>query len=153
LLLKEYIILYSNHLNGTLPDNLNLDLGYNNFEGPIPVDWYEGTNTMNSLWIMYLSNNRFSGSLPESFLNIAKGRARLIQLNDNLFTGTYPGKFDTNLLNVLELHRNNFDDINDDICDQDVFDGGEMTFFSADCRVCPCDGKNGASFCDQDRCY
>ncbi|KAJ4957756.1 hypothetical protein NE237_024867 [Protea cynaroides] len=100
----EYLSLYENQLNGTVPNLLHfhhecfVDLGSNQFEGRIPV-WSNVTD-------LYLSNNSFSGPIPS---NISRMTSRLkgLDLSSNFLNGSIPpsiGKLQD--LNWLVLSNN-----------------------------------------------
>ncbi|CAN1816116.1 Receptor-like protein EIX2 [Linum perenne] len=120
-----------NQLRGRLPSQLNfssfgeVDLSFNQFEGPIPMDF------VNELFLLSLSNNRLSGTIPENigdvfvggiFLSLSANQltgnipdsignityARGIDLSYNNLTGSIPGSLGNCLfLQVLDLQNNN----------------------------------------------
>ena len=73
----EYLNLYDNQLTGTVPSALRLrrlfllDLGRNQLTGQLPDDLGE---KFVSLRILSLSHNKFSGTLPPSYINVGNGR-------------------------------------------------------------------------------
>ena len=118
--------------------------------GSLPPDWFEGRNAFSRLRVLYLDDNRFSGSVPSTIGHIGNGRLTLLSIQNNTFTGEFPGfpMYD-NLLNVLEMQDNNFSSMNKgDVCNQIVFNYGEMVMLRADCNVCRC-----KHFCDDGECY
>lgn len=132
-------------MSGTLPSGLNLrnlfylDLGRNNFEGTIPVDWYEGRDTMNNLRHLLADHNSLSGVLSSSFPTIGSGRLDQVTLNDNQFSGDFPGGWDpVNALEVIHIENNQFSSLSRDFCIMSVFVGGEVTDLRSDCSICPC---------------
>jgi hypothetical protein len=105
-----YLSLHMNHLEGTIPSNMNLrdlfyiDLSFNNLTGSIPIDWIEGRNILSGLHHLYLDHNMMSGSLPTTLPTIGNGRLEQMFLDDNRFTGVFPGGFvNVNFLQQLEM--------------------------------------------------
>jgi hypothetical protein len=147
--------LYDNQLVGPIPRNWNLrylyylDLGKNQLSGLFPNDWTVGRSTMDRLRLLYLDDNKLIGSLPSNLGEIGKGRLNILSINDNAFTGAMP-LFNnyTNFLNRLEVHHNNFTSMDQFMCAQIVYNGGELVQMRADCDICPC-----TFFCGTDQCY
>ena len=88
--------LYSNNLNGTLPESIGdlqglqyLNLGYNNLSGPLP----ESLGNMTDLKFLSLELNNFTGVIPESWKNLEQ----LSWLY--LYGNTLSGKLSDNLVN------------------------------------------------------
>lgn len=140
-----YLTVYNNNLSGQIPSGLNLrnlnylDLGRNNFDGTIPIDWYEGTDTMFELRHLLLDYNNFSGGLTANFPTIGNGRLDQVVLNDNQFSGPFPGGWSPRTaLEVLRIQNNQFTSVNSDLCIMSVFVGGELTDFRTDCSICSC---------------
>lgn len=152
----ETIALNNNQLTGTIPTNWNLrqlfylDLGHNQLSGSLPSDWSEGRAAFIRLRVLYLDHNNLSGSVPSSLGLIGNGRITLLSLQNNALTGEFPGfPLHNNLLNVLEIHNNQFSSMDKhDICNQIVFNYGELVMLRADCDICRC-----KHFCDKDQCY
>jgi len=148
--------LHGNNFNGTIPTGWNLrdlfylDLGNNDLTGSVPLDWTQGRDKMNSLRILYLNNNRLSGTLDPQFIAlIGSGRLAMMILHDNEFTGQLPGNYTfVNHMDIIEVQNNNFDSVDTAICSMIVFSIGEMVSLKADCEVCRCKW-----FCDRDECY
>ena len=98
--------LYSNSFTGTIPHSLrfrqlkHLDLGC--FNGTLPNDFGE---TAVALRQLYLDHNQFSGTIPESYINVGNGRLTALSLNRNNFTGEVPG--DHMLKNTLGEYCSN----------------------------------------------
>lgn len=132
-------------MSGQIPLGLNLrnlfylDLGRNSFEGTIPIDWYEGSNNMASLRHLHLDYNIFSGELNYNFPRLGSSRMDQIVLNDNQFSGEFPGGWDPlTALEVLRIHNNQFWSVSKDLCIMSVFVGGEVTDLRTDCAACGC---------------
>lgn len=131
-------------MTGTIPANLMLrhmyflDLGRNRFRGQLPADL--GVDYVR-LRHLYLDNNQFTGTVPQSIINAGEGRLRSLSLNDNQFVGALPGSHQsTQFLNVFEVQNNNFTsmDSNANTCNLWVFSGGELVEFNSDCAICGC---------------
>lgn len=67
-----------------LPNLTRLDLSYNNFSGPLPIQISE----MRSLELLILAHNSFSGSLPREYGNLPHLQA--LDLSFNRLTGSIP---------------------------------------------------------------
>ncbi|GAX27171.1 hypothetical protein FisN_13Lh278 [Fistulifera solaris] len=151
----RFLTLFNNKMSGTLPAGLNLrnlfylDIGRNAFSGTIPIDWYEGRDTMNNLRHLYADYNQFSGGLTYNFPTIGGGRIDQVSINDNQLTGDFPGGWDPiNALEILHIENNQFSSLSKDFCIMSVFVGGEVTDLRSDCSICPCnDVWCSAPFC------
>lgn len=65
-----------------------MDLSNNQFEGSLPSDFVE---LLVSLRILYLGHNNFSGDLPQDLPLLGEGRMKQFFINNNGFTGEFPG--------------------------------------------------------------
>ena len=149
-----YFNMYSNQLTGTIPSNLRwrklflLDLGRNQLTGTLPEDLGEKFVELRHL---ALDHNKFTGTLPSSYINAGGGRVESLHVNDNKLNGGVPG--DHLFLNKLvqyTLQNNNFvGNLDKDTCDLAVFMWGEMVEFKADCEICSCKTR----FCNNNRCF
>lgn len=91
----KFLVLHGNSYTGginssgilKLPNLLRLDLSYNNFTGPLPVEISE----MPSLQFLVLAHNQFTGNLPPEFGNL-KG-LQALDLSFNRLTGSIPPSF------------------------------------------------------------
>lgn len=133
-------------MTGTIPANLKLrhlyylDLGKNNFEGKLPADL--GVEYVR-LRHLFLDNNAFTGTVPDSVVNAGDGRLRSLSLNDNQFVGPLPGNHMSNtFLNTYEVQNNNFTSMHADTCKLWIFSGGELVDFNSDCAICDCGDKS-----------
>jgi Leucine rich repeat len=148
----KYLSLYNNSFGGTIPKNWNLrymfylDLGYNDLTGSIPADWVDD---MFDLRILYLSNNRLSGSFPTNFTEIGNNRLWFIDVSSNALTGIIPGGFSLRQLDGAAFQNNDFSSMDTLLCRNVVFNSGEMVSMRSDCgATCPCD-----FFCSAGNCY
>ncbi|XP_015943143.1 probable LRR receptor-like serine/threonine-protein kinase At1g74360 [Arachis duranensis] len=88
----SFLVLHSNHYTGglissgilKLPKVSQLDLSFNNFSGPLPVE----ITQMASLQFLMLSYNQFSGPIPAEFGNMAHLQA--LDLAYNNLNGSIP---------------------------------------------------------------
>ncbi|XP_052177647.1 receptor-like protein 9DC3 [Diospyros lotus] len=103
--------LSNNNLTGLIPpclsnfsDSLSvLDLGGNNFYGPIPQAYDKG----NKLELIGFAGNRLSGKLPKSLANCAK--LKILDISNNLIQDAFPSWLGTlTELEVLNLQSNKF---------------------------------------------
>ena len=150
-----YLNLYQNQLHGTLPNNLGLrslsylDLGHNDFSGPIPEDWCTGHDSFRRLRHLHLDHNRFNGSLPQDFTQIGGGRLNQLTVQNNELTGVVPGDWDPiTMLVTLEVQNNEFSGFGKNLCKLSVFHSGELASLRSPCDICSC----GQPFCDQSIC-
>ncbi|GKY94864.1 hypothetical protein MPSEU_000451300 [Mayamaea pseudoterrestris] len=143
----RYMILASNNLVGTIPNNLRLrnlhylDLGHNELEGSLPSDWLNvnSNSSFRSLRHLFLDHNKLTGTLPTNFATLGEGKLMQMYLNDNRFSGTVPGGYEERtFLQQVELQHNDFDHIDQDVCNLAVWVAGEMASLRADCKACSC---------------
>ncbi|QCD80837.1 probable LRR receptor-like serine/threonine-protein kinase At1g74360 [Vigna unguiculata] len=88
----SFLLLHSNDYTGglrssgilTLPNIWRLDLSYNNFSGPLPVE----ISQMSSLKFLMLCYNQFNGSIPPELGNMTQLQA--LDLAFNNLTGSIP---------------------------------------------------------------
>ncbi|XP_020417678.1 putative receptor-like protein kinase At3g47110 [Prunus persica] len=102
--------LHGNNLSGSLPDNIcqqlpslqELDLGLNQFDGPLPSKLWQCTQ----LLFLSLEENNFSGSIPRKIGNLTQ--LREIYLGVNNLTGIIPNEMgDLQNLELLSIEQNN----------------------------------------------
>ena len=119
---------HNNDLTGPIPENWNLrflyllDLSYNRLTGSLPLDW--GSASLNRMKLLYINNNELSGPVPATFPNgIGNGRLELWHLSDNQFTGVMPGNFGPPMgfISSLEFQNNLFSFMDSDMCQNLVF--------------------------------
>ncbi len=121
------LILYGNLLKGTLPTTWSseelfyLDLSYNQFSGSIPESLLE----LSALHDLFLNNNRFT-KLPPG--NQSSGTLQLVSLSSNLLQGTIPPDFALYWTNLtgLSLTNNSLLSGTLDVCN--------ITYLQADCK-------------------
>ena len=123
-----YLSVHNNDLTGPIPENWNLrflyllDLSYNRLTGSLPLDW--GSASLNRMKLLYINNNELSGPVPATFPNgIGNGRLELWHLSDNQFTGVMPGNFGPPMgfISSLEFQNNLFSFMDSDMCQNLVF--------------------------------
>lgn len=144
----KYLNLYSNQFTGTIPENLFLldleyfDVGRNYIGGTLPVDI---GNNFAGLRHLFVDHNRFVGSIPQSYPLAGEGRLISFFASHNQLTGIVPDNWVFfNKLVQYTLHENNFDSLGSLNCNFNVFSGGELVEFKADCDICTCQDV----FCD-----
>ncbi|KAF2316077.1 hypothetical protein GH714_040872 [Hevea brasiliensis] len=97
----KFLVLHGNSYTGglyssgvlKLPNVVRLDLSFNNFSGPLPVE----ISQMPSLKYLILAYNRFNGSIPKEYGNLTGLQA--LDLSFNSLTGSIP----TSLGNLTSL--------------------------------------------------
>ena len=65
-----------------------MDLGNNKFSGTLPADL--GVDFVR-LRHLFLDHNKFTGTVPQSYIWAGDGRIQSLVLNDNLLRGSFPG--------------------------------------------------------------
>ncbi|CAI0546226.1 unnamed protein product [Linum tenue] len=101
-----FLVLSSNQITGKLPSQQlkfprlsTIDLSSNKFEGPLPM-W--STNAS----ILYLQDNKFSGSIPENFGKLMP-RLQKVYLSQNQLVGKISSSMcDMQELQILSLRNN-----------------------------------------------
>lgn len=96
------VLMYNNLLTGRLPCQLGvsglLDISHNSLSGPLP-------SCSNMLDHIVLQGNKFTGPIPDAFLN--SSYLLTLDMRDNLLSGTIPYSFDAlSNLRVLLLGSN-----------------------------------------------
>ncbi|XP_012080323.1 probable LRR receptor-like serine/threonine-protein kinase At1g74360 [Jatropha curcas] len=100
----KFLVLHGNSYTGglyssgilKLPSVVRLDLSYNNFSGPLPVEISE----MPSLKYLILAYNQFNGSIPKEYGNLTSLQA--LDLSFNSLSGSIPSSLG-NLNSLLWL--------------------------------------------------
>lgn len=144
----KYLNLYDNNLTGTIPKNLRLrdlfyfDIGRNFISGSIPeeigIDFVE-------LRYLHIDHNRLTESIPDTIPSMANGRLISFLANHNRLEGVVPDNWIMfNKLVQYTLHENYFDYLGPANCNFNVFEGGQLVEFKADCDICSCNDI----FCD-----
>jgi hypothetical protein len=140
----RYMNLYDNNLIGTIPRNLGLneltyfDIGRNFIGGSLPDDI--GIDFM-ELRYLHIDHNRLTDNIPNTIPSTV-GNGRLISFlaNNNRLEGYVPDNFLMyNKLVQYTLHNNYFNYLGPNNCLLNVFEGGELVEFKADCNICSCD--------------
>ena len=81
----RFFSVHQNRLTGSLPSEMSLknaymlDFSNNNFYGKLPNDITQ--SNFNKLRLLYLNNNAFAGTIPDSFMQFRKIKG--LFLNDN----------------------------------------------------------------------
>ncbi|XP_058214628.1 receptor-like protein 7 [Rhododendron vialii] len=102
-----YLDLHSNQLSGEIPlpiEGAYVDYSRNNFNSSIPA---EIGNRLPNAWFFSLSYNKLSGPIPASICN--GSQFEILNLSNNRFSGTIPQCLidkGTATLNVLNLQNN-----------------------------------------------
>ena len=116
-----------------------MDLGRNNFTGPLPSDWWTGGDSLVRLRHLFLDHNQFTGVLPDEFPEIGGGRLNQLTMAFNDFEGVFPGSWDPiNKLVALEIQGNRFTRFDNNFCRMVVFNWGELVSLRSDCSMCSC---------------
>lgn len=138
----RYFNVHRNQMTGSIPSNMRLrqmfymDLGNNKFSGNLPTDLGEEYVRLRHL---FLDHNNFEGPVPESYINAGNGRIQTLTLNDNNFSGAFPGNHEVfNRMLQLTIENNNFNSMDKSTCQLGVFSGGELVEFKSDCLICRC---------------
>ena len=138
-----YLNLYDNKLTGTIPRNLRLnelkyfDIGRNFIGGSIPEDI--GIDFL-KLRYLHIDHNRLTDNIPDTIPSMANGRLISFLANNNRLEGYVPDNYIMyNKLVQYTLQNNYFDYLGPDNCFLNVFQGGELVEFKADCNICSCD--------------
>ena len=77
---------------------------------------------------------------------MADGRLESFLVDNNVLRGRVPDNWLMfNKLVQYRLHNNNFNELGGDNCRFNVFNGGELSEFTADCGICICNDI----FCDR----
>ncbi|XP_058214305.1 receptor-like protein 33 [Rhododendron vialii] len=93
-------------IGNRLPNAWFFSLSYNMLSGPIPPTLCNGSR----LEILNLSNNRFSGTIPQCLIDKGTSTLSVLNLQNNNLTGNIMGTFPKGCtLRTLELNGNNFE--------------------------------------------
>jgi Leucine-rich repeat (LRR) protein len=83
----------------------SLDLQYNEFNGPLPVEW-GNPGQFPALQSLYLGNNSLSGEVP--WRGTAFPQLQLLRLDGNRLSGPWPESLTLPSLSVLRTYNNDF---------------------------------------------
>ena len=79
-------MLHYNRFTGTLPSTMTMtlntvfDVSWNALTGTIPDNL--ATSVIPNVRHLHLDHNRFTGTIPQSFVDLGKGRLRYVQTLD-----------------------------------------------------------------------
>ena len=99
-----------------------------------------------SLRQLHIDHNKFSGTVPYSYVNIGNGRLTALSIDHNRLTGIVPGANRNNYEQLVQytMHNNFFASMETEICDNRL-----MVELKADCpNVGLCFGQFW-NFCDR----
>jgi len=160
----EVLNLRFNKLSGQFPTEIGklstlhtLSVAYNELEGTLPSFLEDMTNLRSlllstnqiggnlhsvnfpgSIRRLDLSQNRITGSIPDSFLTLAPFSATLeVDLSDNELTGSVPTDLTRfNSLNVF-LRDNRLTGLNSELCDKSSWNEGDVGKYGCNGILCP----------------
>jgi len=129
-----------NSFTGTVPSLSRLRklktlrMGNNDFSGAIPSFLEHPV-----LVTLDLSDNQLDGSIPDDLLGdmVKSEEAVFLDLSGNQLTGTVPGKLSRFAQMTLLLRDNRISGINPNLCDQTLWNGGDVLEFRCDAILCP----------------
>lgn len=127
-----------NQLNGGLPTFSalkkleRLRMGGNEFSGPC-----QDYSTNSKLKSIDLSGNNLSGPMPSSFLKSTdKSQEVFIDLSKNQLTGMVPASLESFEKLTLYLRDNQFTSIDPTLCDNEIWNDGDVGSFKCDGIMC-----------------
>ena len=142
----EELELSANNFFGTLPESLSgltslkaLFLDNEKIEAAGISGQLHSFATMPSLRELHLSNNQFTGTIPEDFLAGIDdiGSVINVYLDSNHIVGTVPSQLSAfNKLNI-DLTDNLITDIGEGLCDQSGWMDGAVGKYQCDAILCP----------------
>ena len=110
-----------------------LRMGNNDFSGPMP-SFAEHPALLN----LDLSDNRFVGTVPENMLNAVPESGQIyLDLSGNRLTGTVPGDLSRFAQMTILLRDNRITGINSKLCEQTLWNDGDVLDFKCDAILCP----------------
>jgi Leucine-rich repeat (LRR) protein len=128
-----------NSLSGTVPELEELRklkilrMGNNAFTGTMPSFSVHPT-----LVSLDLSDNGLMGPLPKDLLKaVAESSEIFLDLSDNRLTGTVPGDLSRFAQMTVLLRDNRITGINANLCEQTLWNGGDVEKFQCDAIMCP----------------
>ena len=128
-----------NAFTGKVPDlpelrNLRtLRMGNNDFSGTMP-SFAEHP----ALLSLDLSDNRLVGTVPENlFKAVVESGQIFLDLSGNRLSGTLPGDLSRFAQMTILLRDNRISGINSKLCEQPLWNGGDVLDFKCDAILCP----------------
>eukprot|EP00934_Nitzschia_sp_Nitz4_P009292 Nitzschia sp. Nitz4//scaffold76_size158648//141429//149315//NITZ4_002570-RA/size158648-processed-gene-0.274-mRNA-1//-1//CDS//3329557917//9282//frame0 len=135
----ESLILSENEFSGTMPSFsklrklTTLRVSNNALTGTVP-----SFTSHASLVTLDLSQNAFVGTFPSTLLDsVGDGEAVLLDLSDNRLTGTVPGELSRFTDMTIYLRNNRIEGINTNLCDMELWNGGDVGVYECDAILCP----------------
>lgn len=142
----EYLDLSNNDWYGTLPQTISgmtslisFGLKNENLERVGVSGQLQPFDTMASLRELYLSNNQFTGTIPDTFLGGISDTSRLVtvHLQGNALGGTIPSQLSAFSRMNIYLENNLFSAFGTGICQQSQWMEGNVAKFGCDAILCP----------------
>ena len=147
----EIVALAKNQLTGTLPDSLGQGLSLlavslqdqvtkgGGLSGPLK-DFGQAPK----LHRLLLGHNKLEGDIPENLLAGYEGEGAVtIDISNNLVSGGVPGTLDRFKTLNLYLENNLISEIDERLCRQEDWMGGNVLEYGCDAILCPAGYKGG----------
>lgn len=142
----EYLDLSNNDWYGTLPQTISgmtslvsFALKNENLERVGVSGQLQPFDTMTSLRELLLSNNQFTGTIPDSFLGGISDTSRLVtvHLEGNALGGTIPSQLSSFSKMNIYMENNLFSAFGTGICQQSQWMEGNVAKYGCDAILCP----------------